>query len=173
MDGYKYNCYKLYDDDVVCYIFVRDTLLNVDNIKEYYLLDDDDDDIAYKHSIFNKDYDMCEDFYWSFEAMTRHCKFDYYYIMYKKIIPAVFTYADEFDMQPDVINWIQNNDDVRIVSLYALSIADGLIDNYRDFIKDVLLDTTAKKIAINKIKRNKIVNDGLLLNLSMRDCGMF
>ena len=175
MDGYKYNCYKLYDDDLVCYNFVRDALLNVDNIKKYYILDGDyDDDIDhYKHSIFNNDYALCEDFYWRFEAMTRHCKFDYYYILYRQIIPKVIAYSDELDMHTDVIHWIQNNDDIMIVSLYALSIADEMIDKYRDFIKDIVNDTTAKRLAINKLKRNKLVNEGILLNLSMRDCGMF
>ena len=174
MDGYKYNCYNLYDDDLVCYNFVRDELLDVDNIRKYFILDDDyDADIDYKHSIFNNDYAMCVDFYKRFEEMTRLCNFDFNYIMYKKIMPNVLAYTVDIDMQADVIRWLQTNDDISIVSIYALSIADEIIDKYRDFIRDILLDTTAKKIAINKIKRNKIVNDGLLLNLSMRDCGMF
>jgi hypothetical protein len=37
---------------------------------------------------------------------------------------------------------------------------------------EYILRTTSQKIAINKIKRNKIYNLGLCLKLNMRDCGM-
>jgi hypothetical protein len=93
--------------------------------------------------------------------------------MYRIIIPAVFSYAAEFDMEKDVIDWIKSNNDIKIVSLYALSIADEIIDSHLDFINDILNSTTARTIAISKLKRLSIVNNGLFLKLSMRDCGLF
>jgi len=38
---------------------------------------------------------------------------------------------------------------------------------------EYIMRTTTQKIAVNKIKRNKIFNLGLGLKLSMRDCGMY
>jgi hypothetical protein len=46
-------------------------------------------------------------------------------------------------------------------------------EEYKDFITDIFYNRTAKKIAISKLKRNKIVNEGILLKLSMKNCGMF
>ena len=60
-----------------------------------------------------------------------------------------------------------------MIMMFALSFADEILDQYADFMNDVLNNITAKKIAISKIKRNRIVNEGLLLKLSMRDCGLF
>jgi hypothetical protein len=38
---------------------------------------------------------------------------------------------------------------------------------------EYIMRTTTQKIAVNKIKRNKIFNLGLGLKLSMRNCGMY
>jgi len=175
MDAYKYNCYKLCDDDIVSYRIVRDIILDTNNIKEHFQKhytnndDYDDDAYEYKHMLFNN----YRDNYTQFEKTIKECDLHYDYIMYRIIIPAVLEYADEFDMVNQVVDWIKDHNDSKIVDLYSLSIAEDIIDEYSDYIKDIVNNTTAKKIAINKLKRNKIVNEGILLNLSMRDCGMF
>jgi len=162
--------YKLYDDDIVAYKFVRDIILDPNNIKEHYRVDDDTD---YKYILFNHGDECCGKFYKDYKRMISNCEFDYNYIMYRIITPAVLEYADEYNMLRDVVDWIKEHNDTNTMCIYALSIAEDIIDDYKDYINDILNDTTARTIAINKIKRNKIVNGGILLNLSMRDCGMF
>lgn len=49
---------------------------------------------------------------------------------------------------------------------------DSFIRNIEDCLCDRLRERAIRKIAINKIKRNKIFNLGLGLKLSMRDCGI-
>tara|TARA_R110000822_G_scaffold276133_1_gene398254 strand:- start:230 stop:706 length:477 start_codon:yes stop_codon:yes gene_type:complete len=44
---------------------------------------------------------------------------------------------------------------------------------YQKEIDEYNIDLVARKIAINKLKRNKIVNLGVLLNLSMKNSGIF
>jgi len=175
MGDYKYNCYKLYDDDIVSYKIVRDIILDPNNIKEHFQKhytnndDYDEDAYEYKHMLFNN----YRDNHPQFEKAIKECDFDYTYIMYRIITPATLEYADEFDMVNQVVDWIKDHNDSKIVDLYSLSIADEIINDYEDYIKDIVNDTTAKKIAINKLKRNKLVNNGFLLKVSIMRCGMF
>lgn len=166
--SYKNNYYKLYDYDEVAYKFVRDTLLDVDNIKRHFTLYDVDYYNGDYEIIFNRSYKNCNYIRELFETMISECGFEYNYIMYRIITPAAVSYAREMDMEKDAIDWIIANDDTNIVSLYAISSIEEIMDTHQDFIKDILNGTTAKKIAINKLKRNKIVIEGLLLKISIK-----
>ena len=44
---------------------------------------------------------------------------------------------------------------------------------YQDIVDEYTNNTVAKRIAISKLKRNKIVNLGILLKISMRESGVF
>ena len=148
-----YSEFKQMDIDDVAYNYVRDELLNYHNIKKHYANIEDPQD--YKQYLFNE----------------RESKIAY--IMYRNITPVVLEYSEEYNIHNEVASWIYAGNDARMLSMFALSIADEIIDTYQDFINDILNDTTARKIAISKIKRNKIVNCGILMKLSMKNCGMF
>ena len=165
------NCYKKYDVDEIAYAFVRDELINYRNIKTYFRKGEDDDD--YKQRLFNSREISTVYLQLKFQKLVSHGNLDYNYIMYRVITPAALEYAADCDILSSVADWIYSGNDAQMIMMYALSFADEILDQYADFMNDVLNNITAKKIAISKIKRNRIVNEGLLLKLSMRDCGMF
>tara|TARA_R110000824_G_scaffold210923_1_gene396813 strand:- start:608 stop:1111 length:504 start_codon:yes stop_codon:yes gene_type:complete len=166
-----YSEFKQMDIDDVAYNYVRDELLNYHNIKQHYANIEDPQD--YKQYLFNERESKIAYFHIKFQRIVSKCEHDYNYIMYRNITPVVLEYSEEYNIHNEVASWIYAGNDARMLSMFALSIADEIIDTYQDFINDILNDTTARKIAISKIKRNKIVNCGILMKMSMRDCGMF
>ena len=161
--------YNQYGNTDVTYYFVRDIVLDPVNIKEHYV---NDDNSEYGYMLFDQsEYDIWTN-YLEFRALIKKCKFDYCYIMYKIILPLTFEYADGFDMTKDVIGWLKDDDD-KILNFYALSIVNEIINRYEDYINDILNNTTAKRIALMKLRRNKIVNEGIILKISMMRCGLF
>jgi len=166
----NYNQYDQCDNDNVTYTFIKDIVLDPSNIKEHYVIDDN---CEYGYRLFTEsEYDNYEN-YRSFREMIRKLHFDYFYIMYKIILPETLEYADGLDMTIDVVGWLKNDDEDKIFNMYALSIVNEIIDEYEDYINDIVTNTTAKRLAINKLKRNKIVNNGIILKISMMRCGLF
>ena len=174
-----YYYYRQYDESEVPYKFVRDIILDPDNIKKHFqkeFINNEDDftDYAYeyKHTLFNQDKET-RDNHRHFVSMINDCDFDYHYLMFRIITPVSFEYAEEYNITTDMVGWIKDQKDNKIFALYALSIADEIIEEYNDYIRNIVNDTTTEKIAISKLKRNRIVNEGILLKLSMKNCGMF
>ena len=93
--------------------------------------------------------------------------------MYKIILPESLEYAEDSAMTEDVIYWLKKDNDDKILNFYGLSITSEIIDKYADYVNDIYNNTTARRIAISKLKRNKIVNEGILLKISMMRCGLF
>ena len=145
---------------------VKEWLLCPDNIKEKYGYDDED----YKGLIFD---DYCTEdelFYEKFVDYITENKLNKYQILYA-MLPAVLEY-EQNDMGY-VCEWIENGNEPKILTTYALSIAGDIVDKYQNYIYEIRYGTTSRKIAISKLKRNKLVNEGILLKLSMKNCGMF
>ena len=166
----NYNQYDQCDNDNVTDKFIKDIVLTPSNIKEHYEIDDN---FMYGYRLFNQsEYDNYEN-YRTFREMIRKCNFDYFYIMYKIILPETLEYAEDFDMLKDVVGWLKNDDEDKIFNLYAFSIVYLTINRYEDYINDIYNNTTAKKIALMKLRRNKIVNEGIILKISMMRCGLF
>ena len=140
----RYNQYGITD---VTYYFVRDIVLDPSNIKEHYV---NDDNYEYGYSLFNQDEDEIWENYRKFIIMINKCKFDYYFMMYKIILPITFEYVDEFDMTKDLIDWLKKDNEDQIFNIYAISIVDEIINRYEDYINDIYNNTTAKKIALMK-----------------------
>ena len=172
MTDYQYNCYKLCGNTDVTYTFIKDIVLDPVNIKEH-LPKIDDNICEYGYRLFNQDEDEIYENYRKFREMIKKCKFDYFFIMYKIILPLTFEWADDFAMTEDVIDWLKKDDDDKILNFYGFSICYEMCDKYKDYIYDIFNDTTARRIALSKLKRNKIVNEGILLKISMMRCGLF
>ena len=146
---------------------VKEKLLDCYNIKKYY---DRKNRAEYKQSLFGgSHYDNIK-FFQQFVKRAKLLGVNEYKILYK-ILPDVIYYCGEEEIF--FTRYIEDGDDFQILVLYALSVADDIINDYKDFMKDIVNNTTAKKIAISKLKRNKIVNEGILLKLSMKNCGLF
>ena len=156
--------------DIVCYNFVKERILDAERIirhdKEGFRGDD------YKYRIFNYGNDSCNEVLNDFKSMVSKRKYNYHQLI-RSIIPTILYYAEETDYEYMIWEYIKENDDVNLFCLYSLSIAEEIIEKYEDYINDILNNTTAKGIAINKLKRNRIVNEGILLRISMKECGMF
>jgi hypothetical protein len=149
---------------------IKEMLLDYDNIKTYY---DPDRPNAYPHELFSFDEDLVIKNYNKFVRYSKKCNENpYEHILY--MLPSVIEYAD-YELGPDyVLNWIQECRYSVIFGNYGLYISEyDFMVEYKNYILDIYFDKTARKIAINKLKRNKIVNEGILLKLSMKNCGLF
>ena len=168
----NYSQYNQCDNDDVTYYFVRDIVLTPSNIKEH-LPKIGNNICEYGYRLFNQGHCGKYKNYRKFREMMSKCKFDYFCIMYKIILPLTFEWAGKFDMTEDVIGWLNNDDDDKIFNFYAFSIVYEIIEEYEDYINDIYNNTTAKKIALMKLRRNPIVNNGIILKISMMRCGLF
>ena len=161
------NCGKF---DVHCDFLdklVEDMLLNPDNIKQFY---NSDNNLYYEDYIFDYGYN-CNIVYRLFELACMECNFDFDFIMLRIIIPEVLENG-KYDIEY-YAEHIKDEKYHKLLCTYALIKARNIIEQYQDYILDICNNTTAKKIAINKLKRNKLVNNGFLLKVSMMRCGMF
>jgi hypothetical protein len=88
------------------------------------------------------------------------------------MLPVIFEYAECVGIETDnIVNWLKNCAYHVVFGVYGLYFAEEIMDQYRG---DILhLYYIPRKIAISKLKRNRIVNEGILLKLSMKNCGMF
>ena len=146
---------------------IEEKLLGCDNIKKYYDITQPEE---YKFGLFNGCHYENIKFFHQFVQRAKLRGVNEYKILYK-LLPDVIDYCSEYELC--FAKYIEDGDDWQILILYALSVADNIINEYEDFVNDIVNNTTAKKIAISKLKRNKIVNEGILLKLSMKNCGMF
>mgnify|MGYP003629242706 FL=1 len=146
---------------------IEEKLLDYDNIKQYYDPKYPED---YKLGLFNGCHYENIKFFDQFVQRAKLLGVNEYKILYK-LLPSVIDYCSEYELF--FTDYIEDGDDWQILTLYALSVADNIINEYEDFVNDIVNNTTAKKIAISKLKRNKLVNEGILLKLSMKNCGMF
>jgi|TARA_R110002072_G_scaffold190366_1_gene347350 hypothetical protein len=156
--------------------FVKAEVLDYTNIKNNY---DKEDRYDYKQCIFNWDDRVCIDFYNKFKEYVCGEGFEIDLILSNVINPSALVYAIEnkYELEYDIANrvneWISDSDNYYLLNWYCFYITDDIIDKYQDFINDVFNDTTTKRVAIDKLKRNRIVNEGFLLKVSMMRCGMF
>ena len=146
------------------YNFIQEIMLNPENIKNHYGED-------YKYKLFNNGNEGCDKVFNDFKNMVSKRKFNYHEHM-RLITAGVVEYLDDEDFGY-FQKYLIEKDDCNLLMLYATYIADEIIEKYENYINDVTNNTTAKRIAINKLKRNKIANWGILLKISMKESGMF
>jgi len=142
--------------------FIAQQFLDCDNIKKYYI---HEDWTAYKHHLFNYDDEKCDSLY-------QKAQYDIQ-LDILAMLPYCVDYMEEFNDEKSLLLHIKYGEYYKIFCIYALSVGDDIVNQYQDFIDDIKNDTTIRNIAISKLRRNKIVNNGFLLNQSIRNCGMF
>jgi hypothetical protein len=102
-----------------------------------------------------------------------------------KAVANMMPFKDEEDEEIDeyvLFCYLQNNNWEKIIKLYKYNKAIELVEECDALHNDMLdvfieLDKervydVAEKIALNKIKRSKVFNYGLGLQLNMRNCGI-
>ena len=152
--------YGMFDQDNFLYHFVRDILLDYDNI--------------ISNEFFATFHTNQKEIYKKFVKLAVDLEYDVYEFMYKDILPAVIKYYENTSIDHlEYLEWINYNQHYKVFTVFCDVIGMDILGEYQDFIIDVVNYKTAKKIAISKLKRNKIVNEGILLKLSMKNCGMF
>ena len=160
-----------YDVEIECDINkpIKKALFDYDNIKKYY---DPHEETDYPYALFNNDETLIRIHFsnWAcyLDNFHKNIGAKLYYIL-----PEVIEYAEEYSCLDLVMKWIKTGQDRYIFTTYALSWCFHNLYEYEKYMNDIYYDTTARRIAINKLKRNKIVNEGILLKLSMKNCGMF
>ena len=92
------------------------------------------------------------------------CDFDMEEVILRYAIPTIFEQFERRRDIKDIIKCLINEDYIEIFNEFAILLGYSILNEYF---------STARRIAISKLKRNKIVNNGILLKISMRDCGLF
>jgi hypothetical protein len=147
---------------------IKEILLDYTNIRRYYDPKDDED---YPHQLFNIDEDFLITNYNIFIRYAKKCDENPYECLFR-MLPDVFEYAEWVGHEPDhVASWLKNYSYHPIFGTYALYAAEEIMDEYRGDILNLYF--IPRKLAIKKLMRNRIVNEGILLKLSMKNCGMF
>ena len=147
---------------------VKEILLDYDNIKKYY---DPDEDDNYPHEFFNNDEEILMENYWKFRECVKDYNENVYELLFK-MLPDVLEYADDVGMKIRHITiWFLRGSYHPIFGTYALKVAEEIMGEYDEYITNLYY--IPRKLAISKLKRNRIVNEGILLKLSMKNCGMF
>ena len=152
--------YGMFDQDIFLYHFVRDIVLDYDIIISRGF-----------HTLFSKNQ---KEMYKKFVKLAVDLEYDVYEFMYEDVLPTVIKYYENISIDSLVyLEWIRRGQHYKVFALFCHVIGTDIREEYKDFIIDVVNYKTARKIAISKLKRNKIVNEGILLKLSMKNCGMF
>ena len=158
-DYEKINFYtdvNKYNDDFTR--FIRRKILDKHNIYKYFR---SDKFMSYANDLFwglNNDYLLDTALAW---PRIDRCVVKYIRLFH----PSQFLHR-EFDLK--------FKDELKQLTRYACIVYKSMI--YCDRItlnKLINIHNTPFKIAINKLKRNKIVNEGFLLKVSMKQSGMF
>jgi hypothetical protein len=124
-----------------------------------------------------------------FARLANTAEMEFYYQMFKKqyltdkrfksklyldakyIAYNILSYApEEFD------ELLDNRDGDKLKNCFIISVIANLNALRHDGVLQNMVNRYYKNIfdiAINKLKRNRIVNNGFLLKCSIRDCGMF
>ena len=147
---------------------IKEALFDYDNIKKYYVPEYPED---YKDELFNDEENIIIN-YNNFVNYIKSQDKHHFQVLYS-LLPIIFYHAQEYDFTDSVVDSIIEGNNSFIFATYAMAVADDIINEYQKYMNDIYYDTTARRIAINKLKRNKIVNEGILLKLSMKNCGMF
>ena len=150
---------------------IEEILLDYTNIRQYYDPQEDED---YPHELFNNNEDLVKTNYKKFKEYAEKCNANIYECLFR-MLPDVFDYAEYVGHQGHqvqrVARYLQRGNHRAVFALYALSVAEEIMDEYRDDILNLYF--IPRKLAIKKLMRNRIVNEGILLKLSMKNCGMF
>jgi hypothetical protein len=62
-------------------------------------------------------------------------------------------------------------EDYELIIVYFFDIWCEVFEDYLE--QEILFYRVSTRIAISKLKRNSIVNNGILLKLNMKNCGIF
>jgi hypothetical protein len=147
---------------------IKEILLDYKNIKKYYDPKEDED---YPHELFNNDECVVIDNYIKFKIYTKECYENPYECLFR-MLPYVFEYAECVGHEPEhVVRWLKNCCYHPVFGTYALYAAEEIMDECRGDILNLYF--IPRKLAIKKLMRNRIVNEGILLKLSMKNCGLF
>lgn len=134
------------------------------------------DYVSYAQDVFdNEDKEEEDKLNMLFNFKNNIAKENYYQIMFSIIMPKALNY-DTFRAFKACRNltryrWVENSNsnllsEFTLLSLYSEYWAKYNLEYYQEFINDVSFNITARKIAIKKLKRNKIVKEGFLLKVS-------
>ena len=152
--------YGMFDQDIFLYHFVRDIVL--------------DYDIIISSGFYTTFHKNQKEIYKKFVKLAVDLEYDVYEFMYEDVLPTVIKYYENISVDSlEYLGWIQRGQHYKVFTVFCNVIGMDILEEYQDFIIDVVNYKTARKIAISKLKRNKIVNEGILLKLSMKNCGMF
>ena len=142
MRSKKYSCYKRYDDGDIAYNFVKDIILDPDNITNLYrhsrvgwgefLVEE------YGCMLFTEKQQMAYNYH-RFRNMTLYCMCDMDYQIEEIIKPAIYYYGDD-DNIPSYydVDCLKDYNDIEIFNLFALLIADRIIDKNWLHIENIL-----------------------------------
>ena len=156
-------------DNTPAKTIIKEILLDYKNIKKYY---DPKKDDEYPHQLFNNDEEVLINNYMIFVKCLKECNENPHAHLFK-MLPTVFEYATCVGLGDHyVIEWLDDDCSYHyIFGTYAVAFAEEIMGEYDEYITNLYF--TPREIAISKLKRNRIVNEGVLLKLSMKNCGMF
>jgi len=154
---------ELYDSDINTFIIKQ--FFNIYNLINIYNRDYIYD---YPTQIFDSNKFESERLYLDFSL--NHAGVDFL-----EILPDCAEYAKKFNMLEEFTTKMIEEDWGYFFTLYAISLGRNIIYCFREKFDKILQHYQYKifEIAINKLKRNKIVNKGFLLKISMKRSGMF
>ena len=148
---------------------IKEALFNYDNIKQYY---DPKDPDHYKYELFRINEETLIINYNNFVNHIKRQGYHHFEVLYR-LLPLIFEDGKEHDINAYIVEWIIQGNNSLVFGTYAVYFCENISQKDKDYIEDIYNNTTAKKIAISKLQRNRIVNEGILLKLSMKNCGLF
>ena len=142
MKSKKYSCYKRCDYEIVAYDFVRDIILDADNITNLYrhsrvgwgefLVEE------YGCMLFTEKQQMAYNYH-RFRNMTLYCMCDMDYQIEEIIKPAIYYYAEDYNIPSYYdVDCLKDYNNIEIFNLFALLIADRIIDKNWLYIENIL-----------------------------------
>jgi len=93
-----------------------------------------------------------------------------------EILPSCTRFMSQFPSGSKLMETIiKNKEWYKLFSLYAMSIGRHFVSMYKKYfdLYHSYYYNTIFKIAINKLKRNLIVQNGIILKILINQCGMF
>jgi hypothetical protein len=148
------------------YLIRNEYYLNVHNIINKY---NPDNPFKYIIDLFNKD-EIAKEMYLEYCIGSNNCN------IIIQILPFCTAFMSQYPSGSKIMETIiQNKEWYKLFSLYAMSIGRHFTSMYKTRL-DICYYyyyNTIFNIAINKLKRNLIVQNGIILKILINQCGMF
>jgi len=164
------SCVSNYPNCSVIHAFIVEQYFNMYNLINLY---DPENIYDYTHHIFNSTSRESERLYIEF-SLTREG------VDFTDLLPECAEYVKERGYcKTDFLDNLVDENWYYFFCLYAISLGDNIVEKFHKNFNEIIeeyynnYNKLIFDLAIRKLRRNKIVNHGFLLKVSIMKCGMF